>query len=216
MFRIEVPGRSAHAAARNEGVSAFEKAAIVLNGLLAFEAERNAAIDHPLYRTIENKIPINIGTVRAGTWPSSVPEFAIMEGRAGLVPGEDLQAFKADFVQRIEQIAAADDWLRDHPPTVTFLTGQFAAADVPLDSPILETLSAAHLLTTGSTPEMNAVTYGADMRHFVQAGGMPCVMYGPGDVRVAHYTDEFVPIDEVVAVAVTLAVTLCAWCGVAD
>ena len=26
---------------------------------------------------------------------------------------------------------------------------------------------------------------------------MPCVMYGPGDVRRAHTADEYVPLDEV-------------------
>ncbi|MCC6705481.1 MAG: peptidase [Thermomicrobiales bacterium] len=215
MFRIDVPGRSAHAATRNEGVSAIEKAALVLAGLLAFEQERNHSIDHPLYRDIANKIPINVGTLRAGTWPSSVPELAVMEGRAGLVPGEDLDTFKAQFLDRVEAIAAADDWLREHPPIVTFLTGQFAAADVPVDAPILTTLASAHKALTGAPPAMTAVTYGADMRHFVQAGGVPCVMYGPGDVRVAHYSNEFVPISEVVTVAETLALALCAWCGVA-
>ena len=215
MFRIDVPGQSAHAATRNEGVSAFEKAAVVLNGLLAWERERNESIDHPLYRDIENKIPINVGTVRSGMWPSSVPEFAVMEGRAGLVPGEDLQAFKVDFLGRITAIAAADDWLRDHPPAVTFLTGQFAAAGIPLDAPVLTTLASAHKSVTGDAPDINGVTYGADMRHLIHAGGIPCVMYGPGDVRVAHRADEFVPISDVLTVAATLAFTLCTWSGIA-
>jgi acetylornithine deacetylase len=52
------------------------------------------------------------------------------------------------------------------------------------------------------------------MRHFIHQGGMPCVMYGPGDVRLAHYTDEFVPIAELVTVAATLAHTIAAWCGI--
>jgi acetylornithine deacetylase len=214
MFRIDVPGRSAHAATRDEGVSAFEKAAVVLNGLLKFEQERNASIDHPLYRDIANKIPINVGTVHAGTWPSSVPEQAVMEGRAGLVPGEDLNTFKGEFLDRIAEIAAGDAWLVDHPPVVTFLTGQFAAAGVPLNAPIVGLLADSHERVHGTCPRINGVTYGADMRHFVHAGGMPCVMYGPGDVRVAHYSDECVPISEVLAVAATLALALCDWCSV--
>jgi len=197
-------------------VSAIEKAAVMLNGLLAFEAERNAAIDHPLYASIANKIPINVGTITAGTWPSSVPELAVMEGRAGLVPGEDLEVFKTQFLARVAEIAAADPWLVDHRSVVTFLTGQFAAAGIPLESPIVTTLSAAHQAMTGSESVFAAVTYGADMRHFVQAGGIPCVMYGPGDVRVAHYSNEFVPVSDVLSVAGTVALTLCHWCGIAD
>jgi acetylornithine deacetylase len=52
------------------------------------------------------------------------------------------------------------------------------------------------------------------MRHFIHQGGMPCVMYGPGDVRLAHYTDESVPIAELVTVAATLARTIADWCGI--
>ena len=55
---------------------------------------------------------------------------------------------------------------------------------------------------------VEAVTYGADMRHFVNYAGIPCVMYGAGDVRVAHYTDEHVAIAEVVAVTKTLALAI--------
>ena len=52
------------------------------------------------------------------------------------------------------------------------------------------------------------------MRHFVLFGDIPCVMYGPGDVRLAHYTDEYVPISAL-TVATTLAVTIAAWCELA-
>jgi acetylornithine deacetylase len=52
------------------------------------------------------------------------------------------------------------------------------------------------------------------MRHFVNFGGIPCLMYGPGDVARAHRPDEFVPVSDVLAVAKTLAVLLVSWCGV--
>ena len=53
------------------------------------------------------------------------------------------------------------------------------------------------------------------MRHFVLFAGIPCLMYGAGDVRLAHYTDEFVPIDEVVARRPKRSPSVLAdWCGV--
>ncbi len=213
VFRIHVPGRSAHAAVRDEGVSAIEKAWVIHQALLDYERERNDSLTHPLYAPIANKIPINIGNIRAGNWPSSVPEFAVMEGRAGLVPGEDLQAFKAEFAARIQRAAAEDPWMTKNPPQLEWFSGQFAPADVPLDSPIIGTVSASHQAVTGVTPPIEAVTYGADMRHLINQGGMPCVMYGPGDVRLAHYTDEFVPIAELLTVAATLARAISEWCG---
>jgi acetylornithine deacetylase len=43
------------------------------------------------------------------------------------------------------------------------------------------------------------------MRLFVNEGNTPCVIFGPGDVRVAHSANEYVPLDQVVACARVLA-----------
>ena len=47
--------------------------------------------------------------------------------------------------------------------------------------------------------------YGADMRLLVNEGRTPTVIFGPGDVAVAHAADEFVPLAEVVDAARVLA-----------
>jgi acetylornithine deacetylase len=39
------------------------------------------------------------------------------------------------------------------------------------------------------------------MQLFVNVAGTPCVIFGPGDVRVAHSADEHVLLDEVEACA---------------
>jgi acetylornithine deacetylase len=58
---------------------------------------------------------------------------------------------------------------------------------------------------TGVMPGLIGVPYGADMRMFVEVGETPTVMYGPGDVRVAHAADEHVSLDEVETCARVLA-----------
>jgi acetylornithine deacetylase len=214
MFRLEVPGLSAHACVRDEGVSAVEKFAYLHQGLLAFEHRRNADITHPLYEGKRIKAPINIGVVRGGSWASSVPEWLIAEGRAGLVPGEDLSTFKGELAGEIEMLADADPWLRDHPPHVTWLNGQFAPAGVEVDSPLIETLRQAWQATSSSPARIEGVTYGADMRHFVVTGGVPCVMFGAGDVRLAHAPDESIPVEDLLTAITTTAVFIANWCGV--
>jgi acetylornithine deacetylase len=216
MFRIHLTGRSAHACVRDEGHSAIESWAVVHRGLLAFEARRNREIDHPLYQPISNKIPINVGTLRSGSWPSSVPEWLVAEGRAGMVPGEHLENFKTEFLAEVDRIADADPWLADHRPRVEWMEGQFAAAGIDAGHPLVETVKEAHRATDGAEPPVEAVTYGADLRHFVLAGGMPCVMYGAGDVRLAHAPDESIPLDELQAATATLAVAIARWCGVEE
>ena len=213
VFRLTVTGKSAHACVRDEGVSAVEKFALIHRALRDHESAHHAAIGHPLYAPLPNRAPINIGMVRAGNWPSSVPETLVAEGRAGLVPGESLEATREALLRAIADACAEDQWLRANPPTVEWFSGQFSAAEVSPDSPIAATVRNAHALVAGAEPLVEGVTYGADMRHFVEAG-IPCVMYGAGDVRVAHHADEFVPIADLMTVATTLCATLLDWCGI--
>ncbi|HEX2281703.1 MAG TPA: ArgE/DapE family deacylase [Thermomicrobiales bacterium] len=214
MFRLQVPGLSAHACVRDEGVSAVEKFAYLHQGLLAFEDRRNHEIRHPLYAGKRIKAPINVGIVRSGSWASSVPESLVAEGRAGLVPGEDLSTFKIELAAEIERLAETDPWLRDHPPQLTWLNGQFSPADVEVGSPLVETLRRAWETTSSAPARIEGVTYGADMRHFVITGGVPCVMFGAGDVRLAHAPDEAIPVEDLLTAITTTALFIADWCGV--
>ncbi|MGH2531774.1 MAG: peptidase [Thermomicrobiales bacterium] len=213
VFRLHVTGRAAHGAVRDEGVSAIEKFADLHRALLDFESERNAAIDHPLYADVRNKVPISVGVVRAGSWPSTVPEELVAEGRAGLAPGEELAAFQHAFIAAIDQAAAADDWLSQHPPRVEWFSGQFAPSEIAADAPLVRTMVDATRAVTGRSAPLEAATYGADMRHFLLFGNTPCLMFGAGDVRVAHFVDEYVAIDELLVATMTLAVAVADWCG---
>jgi acetylornithine deacetylase len=215
VFRIGITGRSAHAATRDEGVSALEKFIPIFADLQSFERERNASLKHPLYDAFANKVPVNVGVVRAGNWASTVPEALEAEVRVGLLPGEELQAFKRLVIDRIQAAAARDPWLTEHPPVITFFGGQFIAAETPTDAPICEAIRLAHRHSTGSAVRTEGVTYGADMRHFIAIGGMPCVMYGAGDIKLAHAPDEYLPVADLQTAVRTVANLLVEWCGVA-
>ena len=216
VFRLTVPGLAAHGAMRDEGVSAIEKFIPVFQDLLAFEHERNQTLSHPLYDGIANKIPISVGIVRSGVWPSTVPESLIAEGRAGLLPGEKIDAFKRQMTERVAATASRDPWLREHPPVLEWFSGQFAPAETPIDAPISQAVLRAHKRVTGERPNVEGVPYGADMRLFIMFGEMPCVMYGAGDVAVAHQVDEHISIDELVTATKTIACLLMDWCEVAE
>lgn len=213
VFRLTVPGKSAHAAVRDEGVSALEAFVPLFQELQAFERIRNVTLSHPLYDHMANKIPINVGVVRAGVWASTVPESLVAEVRVGLLPGETLGAFKAQVLALIAATAARDPWLRAHPPTIEWFGGQFAPAETTQDAPLTQAVSRAHRLVTGATPSIEGVPYGADMRLFTEIGGMPCVMYGAGDVTLAHHADEHIAIPDLLTAATTVACLLAEWCG---
>ena len=216
VFRLKVPGRSAHAAVRDEGVSALEKFVPIFEDLRELEQERNGVLNHPLYDGVRNKVPINIGVVRAGNWASTVPESLIAEGRVGLVPGEEVEPFKNLVSERIAAVAEREPWLREHPPELEWFGGQFAPAEVPSEAPICEAVKEAHERVTGEKPSVEGVPYGADMRLFLHFGGMPCVMYGAGDVNVAHAPDEHISVTQLLTATSTVACLLAGWCGLEE
>jgi acetylornithine deacetylase len=86
-FRIKVQGRGAHGGTRYEGVSAIEKAMIVVAAILELEKKRNDGIAERevLFKGIPIPVPINVGRIEGGKWPSSVPDEVILEGRMGII-----------------------------------------------------------------------------------------------------------------------------------
>jgi len=213
VFRITVPGKAAHGAARWEGESALEHFIPIFNNLLEWERERNRDLSHPLYDHLENKFPISVGLVQAGNWASTVPESLVAEGRLGFLPGETIEEMQAATAARLERVARADPWLREHPPTLEWFGGQFASAEVAPDHPLAVTVAEAHQASTGEAVSVQGVTYGADMRLFLQIGDMPTVIYGGGDVRLAHVADEYIEMSDVLLAAETMALAIVSWCG---
>lgn len=214
-FRLTVPGRAAHGALRAEGISPFDKYLPIYRGLREFEADRNRDVADPLFADYELPFALCIGKLRSGIWASTEAESLTCEGRLGISPGEDPDEARRAFAAVVDTATRADPWLRDHPPELRWCGAQYEPAATAVDHPVVTTLAAAHETATGRAPVVRGMPYGADMRLLVRQGGVPTVLYGPGDVRRAHAPDEFVPVSELAAAARTLALTLLRFCGAA-
>lgn len=208
-FRLHVSGQATHSAMRESGVSAIEKFWYVFQVLRDLENQRHDRFAHPLFDSATLAAPLSIGKLQAGNWPSTVPADALAEGRLGVFPGEDPADARQELEQTLRLASAADDWLRDRPVRVEWFEGQFEPGETDLNEPILATLSDAHQTITGHRPRVHGVPYGSDLRLFTRHAGMPAVLYGPGDVLLAHATDESVPLAQVVTAAQVLAVLIC-------
>jgi acetylornithine deacetylase len=207
-FRLTVPGRAAHASWRREGVSALDKLWVLSRALEADEARRNAAETDPLMTVLGLPYPTIIGIVSGGEWASTVLDRVTADGRYGVRLGQSEDDAAAELRACIEAACAADDFLRDHPATVEITGGRFGSARVPSDHPLPAGLSATIESVTGRKPALLGEPYGADMRLFVNVGGTPCVIFGPGHVKVAHSADEHVPLAQVEECAKVLAAWL--------
>lgn len=213
VFRITVEGRAAHASVRGEGVSALEGFRVVSDALAALEARRNRELRHPLFEGQALPWALNVGTLQAGTWPSIVPETAVAEGRIGVAVGEPVAEARRQLEAAVAEAAARDLWLAAHPPRVEWVGLVCEPAETAVDHPLVRALAGAVERATGRPARLAGVPYGSDLRLFTNDFGVPGVLFGPGDIRLAHFTDEFVPLGEVEAAALALAETIVAFCG---
>jgi acetylornithine deacetylase len=207
-FRLTVPGRAAHASRRRDGVSALDKLWVLARALEADETRRNEAEPDPLMTALGLPYPTIIGIVAGGEWASTVLDRVTADGRYGVRLGQSEADAEAELRACIEAACAADDFLRDHPATVEINGGRFGSARVPSDHPLPVGLAQTIEAVTGRRPALLGEPYGADMRLFVNVGATPCVIFGPGNVNVAHGADEHVSLAQVEDCARVLAAWL--------
>jgi acetylornithine deacetylase len=213
LFRISVPGRAAHGCVRAEGVSAFERFLPIHAALKALEEERNRTVRHPLYDGMALPWPLSIGMVQAGTWPAIVPERLTAEGRIGVGVGERIEDVRLQLELAVSRAAKADPWLAEHPPTVDWVGGVWEPSRPSPDHPVVQGLQRAAGEALGRPAMLCGATYGSDLRLFTNQFGIPGVLFGPGDIRLAHFTDEYVPLAEVEIAARALVRTIIEYCG---
>ncbi len=211
-FRILVPGRAAHASRRLTGVSAIEKFVPLFAAVRRLEAERNA-VKHPLTTRWDLPLSIEIGTVSAGEWASSVPDLLTAEGRMGVALGEEPAAARQAFEAAVVAACADDPWLRDHPARVQWWGGQFAPGLTDADAEIVQVVRRAHAAVSPQAQATWATRYGSDLRLMHGIGGVPTVHYGPGDLALAHGPEESVEIAEVLTATRALALAVLDHCG---
>jgi acetylornithine deacetylase len=182
LANITVRGREAHSAYPQLGASAIFRAARLIASIESIAEElktdQRAGFDPP-YTTL------NVGLINGGTakniiagecrltieWrtvPGQSPEHTLNLVKQGV---EDLKREDSDFTCEIEAMRADDSFeTRGDSPLVRFLEE-----------------------TTGK--ESSFVAFGTEAPSLI-ALGAEAVVLGPGDIRVAHRTGEFVPVDQ--------------------
>ena len=214
-FRVRVPGQSAHGCVRYEGVSAIDNFIPLYRAVQELETRRNARLgSDTLFSDYPIPFPISVGTIQGGDWASSVPDHLAFEGRFGVAPGEDLAQARQELVEAVRTAASGDPWLREHPPLVEWWGQQFEPAAISAGHPLISTVTGAFAAVEKKETRLQGMTYGADMGLLVNHGGIPTVLFGPGDIRNAHQPDEYVEVSELMAAARTLAVAAMRFCGV--
>jgi acetylornithine deacetylase len=71
-----------------------------------------------------------------------------MSGAISYPPPETLLGVQAEFQQCIDETIAADEWMREHPPTVEWISGT-TATYVPPEHPLYTTVEQSVEKVTG-------------------------------------------------------------------
>jgi acetylornithine deacetylase len=203
-----VTGVSAHAAFRLSGISAIDRYIPIHAALAEVERAINEHVEHPLMAELELPYPVLVGQVRAGSWSSQVPDRLEFDARIGVPVGMG----KAEVRAMVEDALAVA--ARPGPPVeLRWVGGQFGPGSTDADHPFARLVTGAldAELPVARRPARQAgISYGADMRLFTERG-IPCVMAGPGDARLAHAVDERVRIDDVLRTARMIVRTIVAF-----
>jgi acetylornithine deacetylase len=209
-FRATVEGKSVHMGRIREGVNAIEKSYELIRLLRAYEQKLIAdCAGHPLFQEFACPAQVNIGTMRAGDWPSAVAGFAVIEGGVGFLPNKRMEDVKRELHAAILQ--TEDEWLRTHFQ-LEFPKLHNDAYEIPADHPLPLAMQNG-CQTAGVDSRITGFIVSCDARLFWHRGKMPVIVFGPGSISDAHSTHEQIKISDVIAAAEALAETIVRWCG---
>ncbi|MFT4414082.1 peptidase [Fredinandcohnia humi] len=215
-FKVHVRGRSAHGGTRYEGVSAIEKSMIVIKHLLKLEMIRNASISDPLYNNTPIPVPINIGKINGGNWPSSVPDLVTIEGRMGVAPEETIDNAKTEMNKWLRKLPEIDPWFLDYPVELDWFGARWVPGTIDPEHELLHLLRKSFKEVKETEPVIEASPWGTDGGLLTAVGEIPTLVFGPGTTEVAHYPNEYIELDRMFEVAEIIACTILAWCEVSE
>ncbi len=198
MKRLRLEGRSAHAATRWHGESVLPPFERIRNAFVDLETERGERVTHPLYEEFPVPWPVCFGRIEAGRWASSVADELTAEIRIGVAPGETVEAVEQEFEDRLATTVAEDPFFDSGAPEFERFSIQFEPAEIDAEEPIVRAVQSAMEAAGLDDTAVRGATYGADSRHYVHAG-IPTVLFGPGQIQQAHFPDESIDWDDVLA-----------------
>ncbi|WLR49663.1 peptidase [Bacillus tianshenii] len=213
-FRLTVKGRSAHGGTRYEGVSAIEKSLVVTEHVRRLEEIRNKRITDPLYDNIPIPIPINIGRIEGGEWPSSVADLVKIEGRMGIAPEETIDEAKAEMEQWIQRLGEVDEWFKNTPVKLEWYGARWLPGAIETEHELMEILTDSYRSVNKEEPVIEASPWGTDGGLLTNVGNTPSIVFGPGVTQMAHFPNEYIELDKVFQAAEIIALTIINWCGV--
>ncbi len=210
-YKVVVEGRSAHESMPELGANAIIHAARIITALHKLLWPRVKEHVHPDL----GAATYNIGTIQGGTRRNMVPDRCEFQIGKRYLPGDSPDAIRAELEEAIATCKAEPGIRVSLVREPEFDRVPHPPLEIHPDHPLPSALRAAVTQVTGETPRVGswgAFTDGA----LLQAAGIPAVIFGPGDVSLAHTDEEHIALSELVDAAEVYALFAAIACGSED
>jgi acetylornithine deacetylase/succinyl-diaminopimelate desuccinylase-like protein len=181
-WQLSTTGTAAHAAYPSRGDNAIYRMGHVLTRLESYARGLLALPAHPLLGTPS----LSVGIIEGGQAVNIVPDLCRIEIDRRTLPHEDADAVVAGVASCLTGI---DGWTMAPPHLVA------DGMEVDAGARVVTELASAIAQVTGRSIVEGAY-YATDAGTFT-AGGIPTVVFGPGDIAMAHTVAEHIPLAEV-------------------
>jgi len=178
-LRGRTSGVTAHGSMPEKGVNAIYAAAHAVSALeqFRFDVAPDPLLGQPT---------LNVGTITGGLNINSVPDRAEIGIDIRTIPGQEHAALRRRLQAALGEEVALEP-IVDVPAVLT-----------PVDNGWVEDVFEIMTGILGSPPEAEAAPYFTDASALTPAyGGIPTIVLGPGDMAMAHQTDEYCELDRI-------------------
>ncbi len=174
-LQLETHGKAAHGATPQLGRNAVHEMARIVEAFETDYAARLRKRMHPLLGVGT----VNVGTISGGAQPNIVPDRCVITIDRRTLPGETEAGVR-------REIAA---WLRAKKLAANISSTKLAPC-LPLETSPSLPLVRQFISNAGQTGSVG-VDFFCDAA-VLAAGGIPSVVFGPGDIAQAHTVDEWI------------------------
>lgn len=204
-------GKTVHGGTPHKGINAISKAAKFIHRVEETLIPELVKRVHPVI----GPAVMNFGVIRGGTQPSSVAGECTLQVDRRWVPSERLDRVLGEYTDIIHALETEDPTFKC---TMQRMDSNMATMDhypmvIPLDDPLVTELKAILRNLRGGEPSLMAFGGWTDASLISNFAQIPTLVFGPGDLVVAHSRVEYIPVDELRTGTLAYAMLAAAICN---
>lgn len=200
LAEIEVQGKEGHSAYPDTGASAIFRGARLLGRIEKYAKGPLREQTHPDF--VPAFGTLNVGMASGGKAKNVIPGQMKMTLEWRPLPNQSTEFVLKAVEQMIEECKAEEPGFVATVRPLRMDRGYDTAADADVVT----------FLEKASGKRTDTVSFGTEGPQLSALGAVP-VVFGPGDITVAHQTGEFVPVDELHRAAEILESAVLHFCG---